>query len=217
MMSTRAKSSLDWVGGVHTHVLAWGIPYCAIAAGLFVEVPARAVIWTIALAWMGTACILNARRCGRTHCQFTGPYYLGMIVPVGVLGLGIVSAGFAGWLALGANCLRQQDNLVGDRAGVGQVLIAATRSRMRYTRSAGVATMDPNTKLIGTGVAGALGSMLCCVTPVLVVLLGALGLTAWVAKLDYVLIPMFVASIGLVIFAVVRRKRACPAKTPQFP
>ena len=77
--------------------------------------------------------------------------------------------------------------------------------------------MDPNTKLIGTGVAGALVSMLCCVTPVLVVLLGALGLTAWVAKLDYVLIPVFVASIGLVIFAVVRRKRACLPKTPQFP
>jgi hypothetical protein len=102
MMSTTVKSSFDWVDGVHTHVLAWGIPYCAIVAGLFVEVPARAVIWTIALAWMGTACILNARRCGRTHCRFTGPYYLGMIVPVGVLGLGIVSAGFSGWLVLGA-------------------------------------------------------------------------------------------------------------------
>ena len=77
------------------------------------------------------------------------------------------------------------------------------------------APMDQNTKLIGTGMTGALVSMLCCVTPVLVMLLGALGLTAWVAKLDYVLIPVFVASIGLVIFAVVRRKRACPAKTTQ--
>jgi mercuric ion transport protein len=77
--------------------------------------------------------------------------------------------------------------------------------------------MDQNTKLIGAGVTGALVSMLCCVTPVLVVLLAALGLTAWVAKLDYVLIPVFVASIGVVIFAVVRRKRACPAKTPQTP
>jgi mercuric ion transport protein len=77
--------------------------------------------------------------------------------------------------------------------------------------------MDKDTKLITTGVAGALVSMLCCVTPVLVVLLGALGLTAWVAKLDYVLIPVFVASIGLVIFAAVRRKRACATKTPQTP
>jgi mercuric ion transport protein len=75
--------------------------------------------------------------------------------------------------------------------------------------------VDQNAKLIGTGVTGAVVSMLCCVTPVLVVVLGALGLTAWVAKLDYVLIPVFVASIGLVIFAVVRRKRACPTKTTQ--
>ena len=49
--------------------------------------------------------------------------------------------------------------------------------------------MDRNTKLIGTGVTGALR---CCprcrVTQVLVVLLGALGLTPWVAKLDYLLI-----------------------------
>ena len=42
--------------------------------------------------------------------------------------------------------------------------------------------MDQNTKLIGTGMAGALVSMLCCVTPVLVVVLGALGLTAWIGK-----------------------------------
>ena len=46
-------------------------------------------------------------------------------------------------------------------------------------------------------------------------LLSAVGLTAFVAKLDYVLIPVFIASIALVIFALVRRRRSCPAKTPQ--
>ena len=55
--------------------------------------------------------------------------------------------------------------------------------------------MDQNTRLIGTGVAGALLSMLCCFTPVLIILLSALGLTAFVASLDYVLVPLFVASI----------------------
>lgn len=75
--------------------------------------------------------------------------------------------------------------------------------------------MDQNTKLIGTGVAGALLSILCCFTPVLALLLGALGLTAFVAKLDYVLVPVFLASIGLVIFALLRRRRSCAARTPQ--
>ena len=77
--------------------------------------------------------------------------------------------------------------------------------------------MDQNTKLIGAGLTGAVLSMLCCLTPVLVLLLGTLGLAAFVAKLDYVLIPVFIASVGLVIFGVVRRKRACPAKIVRSP
>ncbi len=75
--------------------------------------------------------------------------------------------------------------------------------------------MDQNTKLIWTGAAGAALSALCCVTPVLALLLGALGLSAFVAKLDYVLVPVFVASVALVIFALVRRRRSCAAKTPE--
>jgi hypothetical protein len=49
---------------------------------------------------MGTACILNVKRCGRTHCRYTGPYYLAMIVPVGVLGCGVVPAGIYAWSVL---------------------------------------------------------------------------------------------------------------------
>jgi hypothetical protein len=81
--------------------LAWWIPQAGILAGLFLPVPVRAAIWITALIWMGTACILNARRCGRTHCRYTGPYYLATIAPVLLLALGIVSAGFSGWLVLG--------------------------------------------------------------------------------------------------------------------
>lgn len=32
----------------------------------------RAVVWTVALATMGMACIVNALRCGRMHCFLTG-------------------------------------------------------------------------------------------------------------------------------------------------
>jgi hypothetical protein len=46
------------------------------------------------------ACLLNASRCGRTHCRYTGPYYLAMIAAVLVLALGFVSVGFYGWLGL---------------------------------------------------------------------------------------------------------------------
>jgi hypothetical protein len=81
-------------------LLAWWIPKVAIVAGLLASFAVRTTIWTVALAWMGVACILNAKRCGRTHCRFTGPYYLAMIVPVVVLGTSLVSAGPYAWLAL---------------------------------------------------------------------------------------------------------------------
>ena len=100
-MSTIAKSTADWVGNARANILAWWIPKGAIIVALFAPVPVRAAVWTVALIWMGTACILNARRCGRTHCRYTGPYYLAMIAPVVVLASGSVSAGFYGWFVLG--------------------------------------------------------------------------------------------------------------------
>jgi len=49
---------------------------------------------------MGAACIANNQRCGRTHCRYTGPYYLAMTAPVLVLGFGIISSDYE-WIALG--------------------------------------------------------------------------------------------------------------------
>ena len=74
------QSSKDWVGSKRMALLAWWLPSAAIAAGLFAPIPARMLIWSIALAWMGIACLLNAQQCGRTHCRYTGPFYLAMIV-----------------------------------------------------------------------------------------------------------------------------------------
>jgi hypothetical protein len=95
-MGTTTKASADWVGSTRTKLLAWWLPHAALVAGVLVVVPARTVIWIVALAWMGVACILNARRCGRTRCRFTGPYYLSMIIPVLSLGLGVVRVGLFG-------------------------------------------------------------------------------------------------------------------------
>jgi len=95
-----SQSSIDWAGSVRSYGLLWGVPVGAIIVGLLIDVPARTLIWIIALAWMGTACILNARRCGRTHCRFTGPYYLAMIIPVLALGSGLVSSRLSAWVGL---------------------------------------------------------------------------------------------------------------------
>lgn len=98
----RVEATRDWVGSAQSFAVAWGLPTGLILFGLLASPAVRTAVWTIALIWMGTACILNARRCGRTHCRFTGPYYLAMILPVLLLGSGAISAGFYGWLVLGA-------------------------------------------------------------------------------------------------------------------
>jgi len=90
----------DWVSDARTNVLAWWAPKGAMVAALFAPVPVRAVVWAAALVWMGTACIFNAQRCGRTHCRYTGPFYLAMIVPVVLFATNIIPANFYGWLAL---------------------------------------------------------------------------------------------------------------------
>jgi hypothetical protein len=100
MANNIVQRSHDWLQSPHTSLLAWWIPWIAVIAGLLAPVLVRTAIWIVALSWMGTACILNAKRCGRTHCRYTGPYYLAMIAPVGVLGSGLVSAGIYAWLVL---------------------------------------------------------------------------------------------------------------------
>ncbi|MBI3434523.1 MAG: hypothetical protein HY056_05525 [Proteobacteria bacterium] len=105
MTQSNQSARRDWAGGRRDYLRAWGLPVAAIVAGAFVDAPARAAIWALALGWMGTACLLNARRCGRTHCRYTGPFYLVMILPVVAAGSGIVAMGAYGWFALAAGIL----------------------------------------------------------------------------------------------------------------
>lgn len=67
--------------------------------------------------------------------------------------------------------------------------------------------MNANRKLLRTGIIGTVIAAICCFTPVLVVLLGALGLAAWVGWLDYVLIPALVFFIGLTGYAYYRQRQ----------
>lgn len=65
-----------------------------------------------------------------------------------------------------------------------------------------------NRTLLKTGVAGTVVAALCCATPILVILFGVLGLSAWVGWLDYVLIPALVVFIAITIYALHRRRVA---------
>ncbi len=61
--------------------------------------------------------------------------------------------------------------------------------------------------LLRIGIVGAVVAALCCFTPLLVVLLGAVGLSATVGYLDYVLLPALVAFAGITIYALIRQQR----------
>ena len=57
------------------------------------------------------------------------------------------------------------------------------------------------------GVIGTVIVALCCFTPVLVILLGTIGLAAVVGYLDYVLFPALVFFVALTIHALWRRQQ----------
>src|SRR6266516_357709 len=67
----------DLISGTSTQVLLWRLPAAAIvASSLLKDSPLKAGIWTAAFGQTGIACLLNASRCGRLHCYFTGPLFL---------------------------------------------------------------------------------------------------------------------------------------------
>ncbi len=101
MTGTGSTGRRDWVSGGASYTIAWGLPSAALIAAIWAAPGLRAVVWTVALVWMGTACLVNARRCGRVHCRFTGPFFLVMAVVVALHGLGVIPLGPWGWAGIG--------------------------------------------------------------------------------------------------------------------
>ena len=59
--------------------------------------------------------------------------------------------------------------------------------------------------LITTGAIGATLAAICCATPLLAVVLGGVGLTAWLAHADYVVMPVLFLGVALVGLGLYRR------------
>lgn len=71
-----------------------------------------------------------------------------------------------------------------------------------------------SSRLLKTGVVGSSIAAVCCFTPILVVLLGVLGLGAIAGYLDYVLLPVLGLCLAILAYGLYlhRRERAacCP-------
>jgi len=61
--------------------------------------------------------------------------------------------------------------------------------------------------LIKTGVASAVVAAVCCATPILVVALGAVGLSALTGYLDYVLLLVLALCLALVGYGLYRHRQ----------
>lgn len=64
---------------------------------------------------------------------------------------------------------------------------------------------DRNDRLLKYGLIGTVLVALCCFTPVLVILLAAVGLSAMLGWLDIVLLPALAVFIGITLYALWRR------------
>tara|TARA_R110000764_G_scaffold228906_1_gene319623 strand:+ start:118 stop:354 length:237 start_codon:yes stop_codon:yes gene_type:complete len=71
--------------------------------------------------------------------------------------------------------------------------------------------------LLGIGIIGTLITALCCFTPILLIILGIVGLSALTGYLDYVLLPALGAFILLTLYALWRRKSLTLPPTPESP
>ena len=62
-------------------------------------------------------------------------------------------------------------------------------------------------RLLATGIIGFIVSMLGCMTPVLVALLAAVGISGSMGWLDYVLLPAMVIFAAVAAYALLSRRR----------
>jgi mercuric ion transport protein len=62
--------------------------------------------------------------------------------------------------------------------------------------------------LIKTGIIGAVVAAVCCATPVLVIALGAVGLSALTGYLDFVLLPVLAVCLGMIGYGLYKRRQS---------
>ncbi len=76
---------------------------------------------------------------------------------------------------------------------------------MGIVKKSAVATKFMNKPLFKVGIIGAVIAALCCFTPILVILFGALGISALVGYLDYVLFPLLGLFLLVIVVALVTK------------
>jgi len=95
----------DWVSNPGKFIVAWGIPILALILSQTNFSHYQRFVWPVALLWMGIGCLLNASRCRRRHCFYTGPFFLMLALVSFLHGWNILSFGNKGWFWIGWSAL----------------------------------------------------------------------------------------------------------------
>lgn len=96
---SRTPGQGDWFRGARGWLI-WGIPIAILVISPSIGTRYLVIVWPTLLTFMGMACLLNAHRCGRTHCYATGPFFL-LLAGVALLyGIGVLPLGANGWYTL---------------------------------------------------------------------------------------------------------------------
>jgi hypothetical protein len=85
----------DWARRPGPALIWWCIPL-SLALAFSLTIHASRIVagvWVIALGWMGIGCALNAMRCHRLHCYFSGPILLLGALAAGLIGFDVVTLG----------------------------------------------------------------------------------------------------------------------------
>ena len=82
-------------------IVASGMTIRSNLVTLDIDSPWRGAIWATAMGVMAAACLVNALRCGRMHCYFTGPFLTVMALASLAYGLGALPLGPSGWNIIG--------------------------------------------------------------------------------------------------------------------
>ena len=93
-----------WCKGLSGFLL-WCVPWLVFVLGCSAPSGLRTALWTTSFAVMGAACLLNAARCGRVHCRFTGPFFILAAVASFAYGFGLLPLGSSGWKWIGAGTI----------------------------------------------------------------------------------------------------------------
>jgi mercuric ion transport protein len=87
-------------------------------------------------------------------------------------------------------------------------VLRAIVGRQSADRAFGIGIEMESGKLLKIGIVGTVVTAICCFTPLLVILLGAIGFSAIIGALDYVLLPALVVFLAVAFYAFWKKRQS---------